>query len=232
MIAEGTGELEGPSSLGLPELFAWKHYVPLLDSRSSLTLLTARNLHRQLASQLTKNEEYRYVTQCATTCAVLQKVQPQVQHYLHCYSQLALENILRCIYLLRKKRLNSKVQYTCTVKYLPALEVNMQLQLSPSGCVGQYSSEIQPVGLTVGKLHTLILHYISPGYRSTQQLVHVIPVYLGWEEVSSRCQATWSSQYASYCMLLSVDVSKARHHVPMATGLPHHTSRRITLWTA
>ena len=44
-VTDGAG-LEEPSALGLPELFTQQHFVPLLDTKSATTFISARNIHR------------------------------------------------------------------------------------------------------------------------------------------------------------------------------------------
>ena len=46
MTVEDSSDLEEPSALGLPDLFLRQYYVPLLDNRSTITFLNARNIHR------------------------------------------------------------------------------------------------------------------------------------------------------------------------------------------
>lgn len=52
MIAEDSMALEEHSGLGLPELFMRHHYVPLLNTKSVLTFLGARNMHRYMQPSL------------------------------------------------------------------------------------------------------------------------------------------------------------------------------------
>ena len=46
MAVTDSAGLEEPSALGLPELFTQQHFVPLLDTKSATTFISARNIHR------------------------------------------------------------------------------------------------------------------------------------------------------------------------------------------